>query len=424
MAFLRLGHALALILLPSTAVPSALAADQAPAAAPGLYDRPVLVIDPGMHMAPIKRASADAAGRSAVTGSDDKTVRVWSLADGALLRTIRLPTGPGDIGKAYAVAISPDGALIAVGGWTRMSEDDPQEQIYLFNRESGTLVRRVAGVRQVVVDLAFSANGHLLAATLGGGAGLRVYARERDWAEVARDEDYGDFSYGAGFAPDGRLATTALDSKVRLYSGDLEGDIRPVVTAAPVSAPYDVAFSPDGTRLAVGDFDSATVALLDGRTLASVPGPNLNGIFGTELSRVAWSRDGRTLFATGSSSLKVLAWSDAGAGTRRALPVRQHQDKVMGLVPLPGGDQEVASADPWLTRLQADGGTRWVHGPPKADFRAQHGTLSVSSDGTVVDFGFAFGGKESARFDLAVRAHAGPASRRPHGRATPGRSAG
>ena len=31
-------------------------------AAPGLYDRPVLVVDPGMHTAPIWRTDADSAG--------------------------------------------------------------------------------------------------------------------------------------------------------------------------------------------------------------------------------------------------------------------------------------------------------------------------------------------------------------------------
>ena len=91
---------------------------------PGLFDRPVLVIDPGFHTAPICSSDVDAAGRIAVTGSDDGTVRVWSLADGTLKRTIRLPRGPGHIGKVYAVAVSPDGELVAVGGWTRWSETD------------------------------------------------------------------------------------------------------------------------------------------------------------------------------------------------------------------------------------------------------------------------------------------------------------
>ena len=58
-----------------------------------LYDHPVLVIDPGRHTAPIKEIAVDAAGQIAVSGSDDKTVRVWSLTEGKLLRTIRMPAG-------------------------------------------------------------------------------------------------------------------------------------------------------------------------------------------------------------------------------------------------------------------------------------------------------------------------------------------
>ena len=30
--------------------------------------------------------------------------------------------------------MSPDGALIAAGGWTRITDADTQEQIYLFDR--------------------------------------------------------------------------------------------------------------------------------------------------------------------------------------------------------------------------------------------------------------------------------------------------
>jgi WD domain, G-beta repeat len=81
-----------------------------------LYDRPVLAVDPGMHTAVIWSQAVDPEGRFAVTGSADRTVRIWSAADGKLLRTIWIPVGPDPVGDIYAVAISPDGSTIAAGG--------------------------------------------------------------------------------------------------------------------------------------------------------------------------------------------------------------------------------------------------------------------------------------------------------------------
>src|SRR5258707_15665199 len=84
----------------------------------GLHSQPFLVLDPDMHTAPIKAMVTDAAGRYIITGSIDKTVRVWSANDGRLLRTIQLPSGPGDEGQAFTDAVSPDGNRIADSGWT------------------------------------------------------------------------------------------------------------------------------------------------------------------------------------------------------------------------------------------------------------------------------------------------------------------
>ena len=98
-----------------------------------------------MHTARISSIVVDAAGRFLVTGSHDKTVRVWGLAGGELLRTLRPPIGAGDEGEIYAVALSPDGATVAAGGWTGV-EWHGDFSIYLFDRTSGRMARRIGGM--------------------------------------------------------------------------------------------------------------------------------------------------------------------------------------------------------------------------------------------------------------------------------------
>src|SRR5437588_4946678 len=87
-----------------------------PAPAGGLPTDPLLRLDTGMHTAAIMRIGIDAANRYLVTGSEDKTVRVWELASGRLLRTLRPPIGAGNEGKIFGVALSPDGTTVAAAG--------------------------------------------------------------------------------------------------------------------------------------------------------------------------------------------------------------------------------------------------------------------------------------------------------------------
>jgi WD40 repeat protein len=368
-----------------------------PAALAQLSEQPLLVIDPGMHTAPIKAVDVDAAGRLAVTGSDDKTVRVWSLTDGKLLQTIRMPAGLDNIGKIFAVAMSPHGDLVAAGGWTT---DAPEEAIYLFETHTGKMTARIAGLSNGTASLAFSSDGRYLAAGLFARNGLRVYDRDRQWSEVFRDTAYGDIIYGATFAADGRLATASLDGKVRLYDRDFKLVVPPR-KAAGGDQPYRIAFNPDGTILAVG-YATATVDLFDGHSLASLPGPNVDGLRNATLETVTWSKDGKTLYAGGTYAdgpvRLVLAWDNAGRGERRALPAGTNT--ISGLAALPDGRLLVAAQDPFLALLESDGRPRWAYSSPTADFRNQEDVLAVSADGTLVDFGFEPRGKSPLRFDL------------------------
>ncbi|MCK8788079.1 hypothetical protein M0638_27360 [Roseomonas sp. NAR14] len=320
----------------------------------GFYDRPVLVVDPGQHTGAIKRADADAAGRLAVTASYDKTVRVWSVTDGTLLRTIRLPAGPGQVGRPLAVAIDPAGIVIAVGGWT--TPRGMQESIFLYEATTGALRHQIGDLSESVLHLTFSHDGRFLAAMLSNKRGLRVFDSNQDWAEVVRDTEYDNDSYGAAFAPDGSLATVSFDGLIRLYRPSF--NLPPLRQRAPGGAhPYGIAFRADGACLAIGYDDNTRVDILDGQSLALLHTVESKGIDNGDISTVAWATDG-TLLAGGNfendmGMVPVLAWAAGWRAEPRHLPAGLNT--VISLVPLPNENLLVASLDPFLARLTADG---------------------------------------------------------------------
>jgi hypothetical protein len=160
---------------------------------------PIPRIETGMHTGVINRIGVDRDCRLLVTGSDDKTVRLWALPEqgaGApkLLRVLRVPIGPGNDGKINAVALSPDGRFVAAGGWNRSGGD---HWVYIFDAATGKLIRRLGKLDNVILHLTWSADGRYLAATLGDGQGLRVW-ETTGWSHVGDDRDYGGKdSYGA-----------------------------------------------------------------------------------------------------------------------------------------------------------------------------------------------------------------------------------
>lgn len=116
---------------------------------------PILRLETGMHTAMIGRIGVDDANHWLVTASKDKTVRLWELPSGRLIRVLRPPVGKGDEGKIYSVAISPDGRQIACGGWTKLGSDSGHT-IYLFDRATGHLTHRITDIPNAIFHLAYS----------------------------------------------------------------------------------------------------------------------------------------------------------------------------------------------------------------------------------------------------------------------------
>ncbi|OQW92635.1 MAG: hypothetical protein BWK78_01095 [Thiotrichaceae bacterium IS1] len=281
---------------------------------------PILRIETGMHTAPMRGISVDAAERFLVTASDDKTLRLWNLATGELLTTYYIPIGTTpEEGQLYSGAISPDGEWVVGAGWTGY-EWDNQFSIYLFHRADGKLVRRLSGLEDVIDHLCFSPDGQYLGATLGGGRGVRIW-HTQTWQLIFADRKYEDSSYWCDFDQQNRMVTTSWDGYLRLYAPQGEGFalVTPPVEAPGGKQPFAAVFSPNGDKIAVGFDNSTNVNVLDGKTLALLYAPDTTGIDNGDLGNVAWSLDGNNLYAGGSygndSGIVVLQWPQAGQGT-------------------------------------------------------------------------------------------------------------
>jgi hypothetical protein len=167
--------------------------------------------------------------------------------------------------------------------------------------------------------------------------------------------------------------------------------------------------SPDGAQVAVGYSDSTRVDVLDGRTLSPLFEADATGVDNGNLGEVAWSADGRLLYAGGQWRQNVggrwecyaRRWTDGGRGAYEDIAVSLNS--IAGLRPLADGRLAFGAADPTLGVLGSDGQILWRRDPALADFRNQRDKLAVSADGTRVAFGYEPYGNSPAVFDVAAR---------------------
>ena len=346
---------------------------------------PILRIETGMHTALIKRIAVDGLGRYLATASDDKTCRIWDIKTGEELRVLRPPIGSDYEGRLYSVAMTPDGRYVFCAGWSGYGWDKTH-CVYVFDRETGRLVRRLTGLPSVVNHLAVSRDGGYLAAVMGED-GLRVW-RLSDFALVGQDKDYQGESYGAAFSGQNMLAATCYDGTIRLYRLTDAGLALVAKTATQGGKrPFSLAFSPDNTQIAVGFTDTTAVTILDGETLGLLGAPNLTGVDNGNLASVAFAADG-SLLAAGR-------WvTDRGCPVRRFKPSDfvQYRDydtgkaAVVTLCPLPDGGLAYGTVAPRWGVLRPDGSFGMTRSPAIQDYRASVRSFFLDRTGETVAY--------------------------------------
>lgn len=252
------------------------------------------------------------------TTGGQETVRLWN--EGTIADFT--PEQP-----VFAAAVSPDGQLMATGGWDRT--------VTLWNVETQTVYRSLKGHTGEIYVLAFAPDGKFL---VSGGADnwieqpesaarntdgeLVFFMKEgkshfftpaennidktaRVW-EVATGKNIATLENpsqvrAVAFSPYGHHAAAASIEHVNLWhTGTWQN-----IAALDVRQVTSIAFSPDGTRLATGGtLPEQTIRLWDVETV------NLVAEFSGHKSQVeslAFSPDGR-LLASGSFDSTILLW--------------------------------------------------------------------------------------------------------------------
>jgi WD40 repeat protein len=381
---------------------------------------PILQIETGMHTGQIVATSIDSTDRLLLTASPtDKTARLWSLPDGRPLAVLRPPQNVGLEGRLDAAALSPDGAIAAVGGNTG-ADFDGSNYIYIFDTRTGQMTARLPIGKNRPSNLVFSPNGRFLVAGLYLAGGIRAWQTD-GWTKAGEDTDYGLTVRSISFDQTGRLVTSGDDGGVRLYDSLFRLITRVQVGAKSVFATVESSLSPDGTKVAVTPgLDGKLIDILSGRDLKPMFAPDTRGFRPFEGQRGApgvdalfsgplWSSDGQNFYAVASTIATeehfIATWPSDAQGVRRDQPIRTY----MALIPLPGGGF-----------VYYGGGSKYAGDPiswgtigTKSDISKYASVMDIqggnigfrlSADGHIVTFGYRVGdGQRFAEMSLAER---------------------
>jgi predicted Zn finger-like uncharacterized protein len=287
--------------------------------------RPILALDPGGHTAFVRDVFFTPDASRVISVSEDKSVRVWDVASGEVVQTIRLPAGPDVEGALNAAALSPDGKLLAVGGFP-LGRGQSGIPFYVLSVETGELLSAVSGAKETIHALDFSPDGKRIAVGCGDGT-LQVYDfPTAEW--VYRVAAHTGYVKQVRFHPKrGVVATVGREGDVKTW--DLKDTRNPASQNwLKELGPNTIDWTADGAALAVG-FANGEVRLYDpaGKSVKTVAAALEKPDAPIQVARMRLLPDDKRVVFGGVSGPGWAGVTDIETGKQPAL-VKDHSNTV------------------------------------------------------------------------------------------------
>ncbi|HEV3263103.1 MAG TPA: serine/threonine-protein kinase [Gemmataceae bacterium] len=242
------------------------------------------------HAAGIANVAFHPDGRRVASASDDRTVRIWDASGRRAMSILCEHDGP-----ISGLAVAADSRLLAVAVGSGAKEYAPPAsgEIKIWDMRTGRALRTLPGPQGGLAAIALSPDGKLLAAT-GTDNSVQLWDPHKG-TDLARLRGHTGKVLGLGFSPDGRLlASASEDQTVRVWDVAARRQLRTL--RGHTGKVRTLVFHPDGRRLISGGEDRLVKVwdLATGSELRSWTG------HATSVLTLALSPDGKYL-ASGSN---------------------------------------------------------------------------------------------------------------------------
>jgi len=193
----------------------------------------------GEHLDTVWSVAISPDEQTIVSGSGDKTVKIWNLNTGKLLRTLL-----GHTDTVRSVAISPDGQTVASGG--------ADNTVKIWNLNTGELLHTLSGHTGRIISIAVSPDGEIVAS--GSNDNTIKLWNLRTGQLLRTLFGHSDHINSIAIRSDGKvLVSGAEDHLIKLWNLQT-GELLDTLSRHSEDV-YAVSLSPDGKTLASGDKD-------------------------------------------------------------------------------------------------------------------------------------------------------------------------